>query len=88
MQYFETSFIKSISLLAALSIFLLAVPFAYTQAADLSLTPSTGSYGVGQTFTVTVRAVPNGDNVNAVEASLKFDQIGRASCRERVSSKV
>ena len=73
MRHFETSFIKSISLLAALCIFLLAVPFAYTNAADLSLTPSTGSYGVGQTFTVTVRAVPNGDNVNAVEASLKFD---------------
>jgi len=73
MRYFETNFIKSISLLAVLAIFLTAVPFSYTHAADLSLTPSTGSYAVGQTFTVTVRAVPNGDSVNAVEASLKFD---------------
>ncbi|MCA9358207.1 hypothetical protein KC902_03015 [Candidatus Kaiserbacteria bacterium] len=42
-------------------------------AADLSITPNTGSYSAGQTFTATVRAVPNGDNVNAVEASLKYD---------------
>lgn len=43
------------------------------QAADVTLAPSTGSYSVGQTFTATVRAVPNGDNINAVEATLSFD---------------
>lgn len=42
-------------------------------AADLSLSPSTGSYTVGQTFTVTVKAVPSGDNINAVESTIKFD---------------
>ena len=42
-------------------------------AADLSLSPSTGSYSVGQTFTATIRALPSGDNINAVEATLKFD---------------
>ena len=73
MLYIKTTFIKTLSFLAALCLLLLSVPFSYTHAADLSLTPSTGSYAVGQTFTVTVKAVPNGDNVNAVEASLKFD---------------
>jgi len=42
-------------------------------AANLVISPGTGSYSAGQTFTATVRAVPNGDNINAVEASMKFD---------------
>ena len=42
-------------------------------AADLVISPSTGSYSSGQTFTATVRAVPGGDSVNAVEASMTFD---------------
>jgi hypothetical protein len=58
-------------LLLVCSFFLFSVYVAF--AADLSITPSTGSYSVGQTFTVTVKAVPNGDNINAVESSLGFD---------------
>ncbi|MEY2664988.1 MAG: hypothetical protein RLZZ480_93 [Candidatus Parcubacteria bacterium] len=73
MRYFETTFIKHLTLLAVFGVCLLSVPFARIHAADLSLGPSTGSYAVGQTFTVAVRAVPNGDSINAVEASLKFD---------------
>lgn len=46
---------------------------ASAAAADLSLTPSTGSYSVGQTFTVTVKAVPNADNINAVESTVTYD---------------
>lgn len=42
-------------------------------AADLSISPNTGTYSAGQTFTATIRALPNGDNVNAVEASLSYD---------------
>lgn len=43
-------------------------------AADLSLSPSTGSYSVGQTFTVTVRAMPvSGEKINAIDSTLKFD---------------
>ncbi|WP_460994002.1 hypothetical protein, partial [Staphylococcus aureus] len=42
-------------------------------AADVLLAPSTGSYSVGQSFTSVVRVAPAGANVNAVEASLKFD---------------
>ena len=44
-----------------------------TEAATLQLNPGTGSYGAGQTFTATVRVVPAGKSVNAVEAQLKYD---------------
>lgn len=66
-------FSKSAPLFGLLFAVIAFTPFFTAHAADLSLTPSTGSYGVGQTFSVTVKAVPNGDSVNAVEASLKFD---------------
>ena len=65
------SFTKQLALLTAFVVLFFAIPFLFAHAADLSLTPSTGSYGVGQTFTVTVKAVPNGDSVNAVEAALQ-----------------
>lgn len=43
------------------------------EAADVVISPSTGNYTPGQTFTVSVRVSPGGQSVNAVEASLKFD---------------
>ncbi len=43
------------------------------QAATLQLSPSSGSYSSGQTFTATVKVLPAGQSVNAVEATLKFD---------------
>lgn len=43
------------------------------EAATLQMSPSTGSYNAGQTFTATVRANPAGQSINAVEATLKFD---------------
>ena len=43
------------------------------QAADLGIAPSTGTYSAGQTFTVNVRALPKGDSINAVEATMSFD---------------
>ncbi|MEM9336470.1 MAG: cohesin domain-containing protein [Patescibacteria group bacterium] len=43
------------------------------KAADLSVSPASGTYNNGQTFTSTVRVLPSGDNVNAVEANLSFD---------------
>lgn len=57
--------------LFVMAVFLISFSFSY--AADLVLSPSSGAYSVGQTFTATVRAVPNGGNVNAVEAKLSFD---------------
>ncbi len=44
-----------------------------TLAADLLMSPATGNYSVGQTFTVTVRVSPAGSSINAVEAGLKFN---------------
>ncbi len=55
------------------SVAMFAFSAASVMAADLALSPSTGSYSVGQTFTVAVQAVPGGDNVNAVETTLEFD---------------
>lgn len=59
-------------------VFALVVLFAYyltpsAFAADVLLTPSTGSYNTGQTFTATIQVNPDGDSVNAVEASLSFN---------------
>ena len=42
-------------------------------AADLVVSPSTGTYSTGQTFTATVRVVPGGVSINAVESTLSFD---------------
>jgi len=42
-------------------------------AADVQFSPSTGTFSSGQTFTATVQAAPNGDSINAVEASIGFD---------------
>jgi hypothetical protein len=52
--------------------------FFYTQAmvyaAEVAVSPSSGSYAVNQTFTVTIQANPQGKSVNAVEAKLSFDR--------------
>ena len=57
--------------------FLFALVFfcftSFSYAATLQLSPGTGSYSSGQTFTAAVRVVPAGQNVNAVEATLKYD---------------
>lgn len=60
----------------ALSAVLLGV-FLWTEvafAASVAVSPSTGSYAVGQTFSVTIQADPQGKSVNAVEAKLAFDK--------------
>jgi len=46
----------------------------FTFAANLHVTPPSGSYSVGQTFTTTIQVDPAGASVNAVEASLTFDR--------------
>ncbi len=46
---------------------------ALALAADLVISPASGSFTAGQTFTATVRVVPGGTSVNAVEAGLRFD---------------
>jgi len=69
-------FTKQLTTYISFITLLLGVYFAFSNsalAADLVISPSTGSFTAGQTFTATVRAVPGGDSVNAVEASLSFD---------------
>lgn len=73
MNIFTKYITKFLTSTLVLSFVLVGVPTSELLAADLSISPSTGSYSVGQTFTTTVRVVPNGDSVNAVEAGLKFD---------------
>jgi hypothetical protein len=45
----------------------------YANAATLQLSPGSGSYSAGQTFTSALRVNPAGKSVNAVEATLRFD---------------
>ncbi len=42
------------------------------QAASLYITPASGNYSVGQTFTVTVRTDTQGQAINTAEASISF----------------
>lgn len=42
-------------------------------AAEVQMSPSTGTFASGQTFTATVQVDPQGQSVNAVEANLTFD---------------
>ncbi len=52
-------------------LYLLGINIVYS--ADLLISPATGSYNVGSTFTITVQANPRGQQINAVEAELRFD---------------
>ena len=72
-NYFCMSYLhRSFQLAAVFAVLLFLCPL-FAQAADLVLSPSTGSYSSGQTFTATIRAVPNGQSVNAVETTLNFN---------------
>ena len=62
-------FFMSIVLTGLLS---LLIPLVL-EASTISITPSSGSYTPGQTFTATVQVQPRGNSVNAVEATLSFD---------------
>jgi len=58
---------------AVLIVFFSLLFFKSAFAATLQLSPSTGTYSSGQTFTTNVRVQPAGQSVNAVEATLRFD---------------
>ncbi|MEZ4104353.1 MAG: cohesin domain-containing protein [Candidatus Paceibacterota bacterium] len=47
--------------------------FDFASAATLEVSPASGSYSAGQTFTTVVKVLPSGQKINAVEATLKFD---------------
>ena len=63
------------SLVIALSIFLggFLLTALTASAADLVITPSTGSFNTGGTFTATLQVEPSGASVNAAEGTLSFD---------------
>ncbi len=67
------NFILRIFVCAAVLVALFSVSQA-ARAAEIAVSPSTGSYGTGQTFTVTIQANPQGKSINAVEAKLAFDK--------------
>jgi hypothetical protein len=46
---------------------------ATAEAAEVVVTPSTGTYTQGQSFTATIQVNPQSKSVNAVEAKLSFD---------------
>lgn len=54
--------------------FALACTFPlFTHAAEVAVSPSTGTYSVGQSFTATIQVNPQAKSINAVEAKLSFD---------------
>ena len=65
---FARILVSTLVLSGAFSIVLIA------EAAEVAVSPSTGSYGANQTFTVTIQANPQGKSINAVEAELSFDK--------------
>jgi hypothetical protein len=65
--------IRKQSLFASLLILFFFTFSYFAEAATLELSPGTGSFSSGQTFTSSVRVQPAGQNINAVEATLKFD---------------
>lgn len=63
-----------IQILTALTIGVVVFAFGLNAfAAEVVLSPSTGSYSVSQSFTAIVQVNPQGKSVNAVEAKLTFD---------------
>ena len=63
----------TIVLKLAVLLFLWTGLTAIAQAAVMQVSPSTGVYQAGQTFTVNVQVRTNGDPVNAAEGTLKFN---------------
>lgn len=71
MVLFHTIFSYSKLVVFALVMYGLFANTAF--AADLLITPGSGSFNAGQTFTATIQVDPSGDSINAVEAQLSFD---------------
>lgn len=68
--HFRRTAIPVLAVLFAVAVLLVPTIVA---AATISLTPGSGQYQSGQTFTAQFRVNPTGDDVNAVEANLSFD---------------
>lgn len=60
--------------LGILGVFLVCATLAQvSEAAEIAISPSSGSYSSGQSFTTTIQVNPQTKSVNAVEAQLSFD---------------
>lgn len=73
MQVLSTQQRLMYTLIAVLLCILFYIPASLVEASTVGISPSTGSYGVGQSFTVTIQVDPQSKSVNAVEAKLSFD---------------
>ena len=73
MKYIKSFSLSTVLLAAALLI--VNVPTSYAAgSASLSLSPSSGNYKIGNTFSVTIYENSGSDPVNVVEAILSYDQ--------------
>ncbi len=75
---FVLVFSRFISILnILLPVVLLVVSFLFftttAWAANVGISPASGSFAAGVPFTATIQAIPNGDSINAVEATINFD---------------
>ena len=73
MKYIKSFSLSTVLLTAALLV--VSVPTSYAAgSANLSLSPSSGNYKIGNTFSVTIYENSGSDPVNVVEAILSYDQ--------------
>jgi len=72
-RYFHTTINTVKVAIVFTSLFFFFFSQTLAEAATLQISPGSGTYSSGQTFTATVRVQPGGKSINAVEADLKFD---------------
>lgn len=74
-RFSSTVSIRAFVLRCALfvSVLLLALP-SVSRAAELSLSPASGTYGVGKEFSIKVMVDPGTEKVNASDGSLSYDK--------------
>jgi len=68
-----TNLIKQNFQVACIAIALFLVSAVAADAAALRITPDTGVYQVGNTFTARVQIATQGQSVNAAEGTIKFN---------------
>lgn len=67
LRYFNTILLASVC-----GVLLFLFSASYTYAADIFVSPSSGAYSVGQTFTVSISVDPKTDKINSADGVLAF----------------
>lgn len=67
------SLVRLMALTVAMLPFFMGAFAEYAHAAEVTISPSTGTYAKGQSFTTNIQVNPQSKSVNAVEAKLTFD---------------